>query len=288
MTTPTTHTDLINQAVVTAVTSAVSVRSADVSSRISALVISDNDSYRAGDLLLVEIRQARKMAEEIFAEKIRTPILEPARKALDGLYALERELTKTPFDAFEKSLKAKMADWQDRERRRINDEQLARRREELRIAKEAEEARRIADEAEHQAALSRQAAEFEAQRAKTKAQREEALKKAKVAEETRLAAEKNRVEAQAAAYRAEEARQAAITAEAQKTVKGVGSKVIVKRVPVVTDMAAFLKAVIAGAVPEICVMVNEDVLMEYWKQDAGIVSSWPGVKVEERVSVGGR
>ena len=210
--------------------------------------------------MLVAIRQARKTAEEIFAEKIRVPILEPTRKALDGLYALERELTKTPFDAAEKTVKAKMAAWQDGERRRIASEQEAARREELRKQREADAATARAAEA--------------AASARTIEQR-------RAAEEAARAAEQRRQEA-------ETARQAAIEAERQRTVKGVGSKVTVVRKPVVTDMLAFLKAVVAGTVPLIAVQVNEDVVDAYWRDDAGLVSAWPGVTIEESTKIGGR
>src|SRR5580658_8675218 len=96
---------LINQSVVTAVRASVSTRTADVSARISSLSIATNDDYLSADVLLVEIRQARKLAESIFADKIRSPILAPMRKALARLYALESELSQEPFDAAEKAVK---------------------------------------------------------------------------------------------------------------------------------------------------------------------------------------
>ena len=255
-----TNQNIVDASVVTAVQTAVGRQTDRVNGAIRSLTIASNDDYRRADLLLVEIRQARKTAEEIFAEKIRVPILEPTRKALDGLYALERELTKTPFETAEKGVKAKMAAWQDAERKRIAAEQEAARREEMRRQREAEQAASQAEQA------ARAARTIEQRRAA-----EEALKEA----------ERRRQEAEAA-------RQAAIEAERQKTVKGVGSKVTVVRKPVVTDMMAFLKAVVAGTVPLIAVQVNEDVVDAYWRDDAGLVSAWPGVTIEESVKIGGR
>jgi septal ring factor EnvC (AmiA/AmiB activator) len=288
MANPASTRPIVDQSVVTAVTAAVSTRTATVSARISSLTIGNDGDYRTADFLLVELRHARKLAEEIFAEKIRTPILEPTRKALDGLYTLERELTKAPFDAIEKTLKAKMAAWQEAERYRIEQERLTRRREELRLLHEAEEARRKIEETERAALEAKRAADMAAERARTKEQREAAERQAQQARSIAEQVGTARTIEQRISAEAAQARLDAIEAESQKVVKGVGSRVTVKRVPVVTGMRVFLEAILAGKVPEICIEVNEEVLAEYWGQDAGIVSSWPGVTVEEITTVGGR
>lgn len=157
------------------------------------LRIVTEDDYTDASILLSYIRSARKLAVEVFAEKIRTPILEPLRKSLDGLYKLERELTKRPFDAAEKAVKAKMAAFNQK---RID--------------------------------------------------------------------------------------------SGEELVKAEGSKSGVKRTPVVTDWTKFLAAILAGDVPEGVVMVNEEVMEAYWKVDAGLVSAWPGVTIQETAKVGGQ
>lgn len=164
-----------------------------IAERISELVIRTSEDYEEASGLLTYIRAARKHAEEVFAEKIRNPIIVPARKTLDGLYALERELTKKPWDNAETFVKAKMA-----------------------------------------------------------------------------AFNQKRLDA------------------GQEIAKAEGSKSGIKRTPIVTDWTKFLTAILAGEVPEGVVQVNEEVMEAYWKVDAGLVSAWPGVSIQEVAKVGGR
>ena len=56
---------IVDQSVVTAVTAAVSTRTATVSARISSLTIGNDGDYRTADFLLVELRHARKLAETV-------------------------------------------------------------------------------------------------------------------------------------------------------------------------------------------------------------------------------
>jgi ribonuclease D len=153
-----------------------------------------------------------------------------------------------------------MARWQAEEARKREEERQRALAEERRIARAAEDARL--------------AAERQASEAKTKTQRVEA-------ERLRQIAEAQEVDRQ----RAEDARK---TAEGAKAVKGVGSRVTTVTYAEVTDLTAFLKAVVEGKVPEICVQVNESVLKTYWEDDAGLVSAWPGIEVRKQTRVGGR
>lgn len=233
---------------------ALSPKTAAVLIEISTLTVASNEDYADADLLLARVRQARKLV----ADKTE-PIISPIYQGLQALYAFRRELDK-PLENAEKAVKAKMAGWQESERRRIEAERDAARREELRKQREAAEAQRLAEEA--------------ARNARTQKQREEAAQAA--ANAARIAEE------------AASATQVAIEASREKVVTGVASKVTVIKRPVVTDMTRFIAAVVAGEVPEICLMVNEEVMEEYWKQDRGLVSVWPGVSVEEVTRVGGK
>jgi hypothetical protein len=255
-----TPTPTLDTSVEVAIRNEVSVQADGLTFAISSLTIDNSDDYLIADELFGQIREARKRAEEIFAEKIRTPIIEPTRKALDALYRLERELTKLPFEAPEKLVKSKMADWQRQERERIEHEREVARQEEMRKQRAAFEAQ--------------QAALLAAQNARTAAQRQEAQKAAAVAAKR--------------AEEAEVAKHAAVEASREQVSKGTGSRVTVKRIPVVTDWVAFLKGVLDGTVPLDAVQLNPDVVGSLWRTDAGLVSAWPGVTVKEEVSVGGR
>lgn len=77
-------------------------------------------------------------------------------------------------------------------------------------------------------------------------------------------------------------------ASGEERTSGAGSKTTVKKVVRVKDLTAFIGGVAAGTIPEICLEINQQVLNAYFEDDRGLVSVWPGVVIEDQVSVGGR
>ncbi len=260
-------TNLVSPTAVATMNDRISTRTSAIVTSISTLTITDAVDYADADLLLVRIRQSKKLAEQIFDEEVGTPILEPMRLALNSLYALRKKMTETPFEAAERTVKGKMAEWQKGQDAIRAEERRVAREEEIRRERAAEEQRRQTAEAERVAA-----------QAKGAQARKEAEAVAARLRETQAAAEED----------AKRAKELAIAAEKARPVVGVGSRVTRKKQPVVVDMEAFIKGVVEGEVPAICLMVNEEVMEEYWKGDRGLVSAWPGVVIEEKVSVGGR
>lgn len=241
------------------VSRAVSLTTSPIVAEITALTIVTTTDYHSADLLLVRIRQAKKIAEAIFAEKL-GDVLESTRNALNGLYAVRREVTEAPFENAEKVIKGKMAEWQAVERKK---QDLAR------AAAQEEERRK-----EREARKQQEEAERAARSARSEKQREEAKALAERAE--------------AARWEMEEAKEVAKAAEKVKIVTGVGSRVTVTKKAVVTDMTKFVRAVVEGEVPEICLEVNAEVLKQYFENDRGLVSCWPGVELVDVTKVGGR
>jgi len=242
-----------------AVRQSVNAKTATVVDEITALTITDRTTYGDADLLLGRIRQAKRQATEIFEEKL-GGILKRTYDNLQELYVLRKELTETPFANAEAAVKSKMSEWQEQDRRRIEQERQAALAEERRQQAEADRLKRVAD----QAAAS-------ARSASAKRHAEEQAEQARQKQEA-----------------ADRAREAAIQAEAAKPVTGSFSRTTVKKVPMVTDLGAFLDAIHAGTIPIILVQVNEEVMKEYWKQDRGLVSAWPGVEIVDQTTVGGR
>jgi hypothetical protein len=216
------------------------------------IIVSDQASYLAADAVLYKIRSARAVVEARMNAELTDPIIKPARAALDALYALRQRLTDklwTPLEQAERLVKGKMARWQAEEKRREAEAAEERRREANRLAQEADLAKR------------------QAEQAKTETARQRSLEEAR------------RLTEQAAEVR---------SVKAGGPLKAAGSKITFRKVWRVTDMTALIAAVVAGEVPEIVLMVNADVMEEYWKQDRAVVSGWAGVSIQEETSVSGR
>lgn len=93
-----------------------------------AVTITSPDSYQAADIVLVKIRTARKNVSAIIEEKV-GQIIKPIRKGLDQLYAVQRELTRDldgPLEQAEKTVKARMANWQLDEQKKRFEAEMAR------------------------------------------------------------------------------------------------------------------------------------------------------------------
>jgi hypothetical protein len=177
------------------------------------------------------------------------PIKKPLNELKNGVMMLEHFLD-DPLDNLQKTVAGRMAVWQT-------------------------EQKRIREEAERK-------------------QREERARLARIEEEARLKLQqekdaKRREELERQAQEAKAARKdLKVTSPVPAQAKAIGSRVTTIRTWEVNDLEKFVAGVIKGEIPAITLAVNEDVMEAYWKQDAGVVSSWPGVKVKEETKVSGR
>ena len=229
----------------------------------NAIVITDQTSYTAADLVLFKIRSARKTVAALIEDRVDS-IIKPIRTGLDKLYEARRALIAdldTPLETAEKTAKRKMAAFQDEERRRAEEVARKKREEEARLERERQDAVRRQQEAEARAAQLKGAA---------------GRKAAAEAEEAR----------QRQAQIEQERQQAA--APVAVSIRGAGSRVTLVRTWEITDMSLFIAGVLSGEIPETVLQVNEAVMNEYWKADRGVVLSWSGVGMKEETRVGGR
>lgn len=217
-----------------------------------ALSVIDNNTYHTADRGLFDIRANRKLIADLIEQKV-DPIIKPIRAGLDKLYEGRRtvlaELDKPLADA-EGSVKAKMADYQAKQRE---------------AARQAE-AKRLRDAAE----LERQA--------------RAALEVAK----TSTSVGEVRAALETASQAHAQARSVRSAPPPPAPVKGAASKTVVTKKWVVKDLSALIKAVAAGTVPEMVLTVDEDVMDAYWSEDRLTMVSWPGVDVVEQTTVTGR
>ena len=231
----------------------------------NAIVITDQTSYTAADLVLFKIRSARKTVAALIEDRVDS-IIKPIRTGLDKLYEARRALIAdldTPLETAEKTAKRKMAAFQDEERRRAEETARKKREEEARLERERQDAVRAQREAEELAAISN------------------SIRDRQIAN---LAAE----EARQRQARIEQERQQVSAAPVAVPVRGAGSRVTLIKTWEITDMSLFIAGVLSGEIPETVLQVNEAVMDAYWKADRGVVLSWSGVGLKEGTRVGGR
>lgn len=82
--------------------------------QLDGLEVIDEPSYLVADELVGEIRKRRRGWEPIW-NAIQERVIKPARESLDGIYSINREVDGA-LEKAEKSLKAKMATFKDKER----------------------------------------------------------------------------------------------------------------------------------------------------------------------------
>lgn len=231
----------------------------------NAIVITDQTSYTAADLVLFKIRSARKTVAALIEDRVDS-IIKPIRTGLDKLYEARRALIAdldTPLETAEKTAKRKMAQFQDEERRRAEETARKKREEEARLERERQDAVRAQREAEELAAISN------------------SIRDRQIAN---LAAE----EARQRQARIEQERQQVSAAPIAAPVRGAGSRVTLVRTWEITDMSMFIAGVLSGEIPETVLQVDKKVMDAYWDTDRGVVLSWSGVGMKEETRVGGR
>ena len=230
----------------------------------NAIVITDQASYTAADLVLFKIRSARKTVAALIEDRVDS-IIKPIRTGLDKLYEARRALIAdldTPLETAEKTAKRKMAAFQDEERRRAEETARKKREEEARLERERQDAVRRQQEAEERAAQLKGAAGRRAA-----AEAEEARQR-----QAQIEQERQQVSATPVAV----------------PIRGAGSRVTLVKTWEITDMSLFIAGVLSGEIPETVLQVSEVVMNEYWKADRGVVLSWSGVGLKEETRVGGR
>jgi hypothetical protein len=217
-----------------------------------AVIITDAVTYHDADAVLFSIRSAKKQVEAEIEKEVNEPLITPLYNVLEKLYEKRRKwmaVVHTPLEQAERVVKGKMAAWQAEERRK-KDAQIA-------------EQQRQARELQRQADLAKQQAE----QAKT-----ESARRLLRSEATLLEMQKEALQSQPIA---------------SASVKGAGSKVVVKKRWRVNDMRAFIEAVVDGQIPEICLQLNEEVMETYFQADRALFSMWP-VEIYDETTVAGR
>jgi hypothetical protein len=106
--------------------------------QLDSLEVVDEGSYLLADQLLGKIRNARKTWGLIW-DRIQEKVVKPQREALDGVYAINREVD-GPLERGERLLKAAMTDYKNEERERIARETAERERKALQLQQEIEAA----------------------------------------------------------------------------------------------------------------------------------------------------
>lgn len=87
--------------------------------QLSGMTITTAEEYLAADQLLGRVRNARKQWGSIW-QQFYTRVVQPQKQALDGMYAINREIEK-PLEDGEKKLKGLMADYKTEERRLLEE-----------------------------------------------------------------------------------------------------------------------------------------------------------------------
>lgn len=180
--------------------------------RAQAIEIADDDGYRAAGGFLLRIKELRSHVAELW-----NPVIKKAHEAHRAALESKAKLD-APLDQAERTIKPKLAAYDEEQRRRAEEARRVAEAEARRVADEirrkaeaeAAEIRRKAEEARAEAERLRRKAEAEAAEAQRKA--EEARRRAE--EEDRKRSAKARAEAEAARCKAEaEAAQARAKAE---------------------------------------------------------------------------
>lgn len=244
----------------------------------SIIKIDSPEGFLAMDAKLAAIRNVRaqwKLALEPIAGPLNRAIqkqkeaLAEAKKAALGVTQLDEEIS-SKLDALEQRAKQLMADYKINERRQLEEE-------EARVAREAQALRDEARRREVQAA----AAKTPQLKARLEQQRAELENRADQVEEKK---------------------------ETLTPVKGASSVTRTQQKPIITDPIKFLQAVkvyepVGGVYafghpplmttnrkgePAPLVEIVSARLTELWREQPGVVESWPGVKIVDDITIANR
>ena len=252
--------------------------------RASTLTVSTAAEVVSADALLYQIRAERKAVAQQIEEQV-GGVIRPIREGLDKLYAIRRGIEATldkPLAEAEKQVKTAMADYRAAELRQIEKDKEEKRAADMRLAMQEEQSRqeqaRLAREAEQARAAVEQAAGTDDAVARLRAKA--AAIRAQSASE--LA---GRNAAQAAEQRAE-----IKAAPVSAPVKVAGSKTVVTKKWKVADLEKVVRAVAAGKLPALVVMVDKEYVDKQFKEDRAVVDGWAeyGIVLYDEVTVAGR
>jgi hypothetical protein len=212
-------------------------------------VLTTKDEYDAADAVLGAVKKARKWwKERMYGTKATPGPIPSIKSGLDMLYALNNEVD-DPLEEMEKTIKAKMVDYNVRDRRKLMEQEA----ELLRQRQEAERAL--------EAAAAKEAA------AKTP------LQKAKAAAEVETA-EAKYVET--------------LDSPLEQLGQADNSSVRVPKKPTVSDVLAFCRGIADGEIPVECIELKQGYLNKLYRDDAETVTAFPGVTIIDDIQIIGR
>lgn len=226
---------------------------------VTELTVTDAGSYAYADSLLGRVLSAKKTWAGIWG-RIQEKTIKPIRSGLEGLYEMDREVSK-PLVALETSVKKTMGDYKREEARQLQEAERARQAELARLQEEANER----------------------------------IRQAQLAATPQM---KGRLTAAAARLQNEAA--AVAVQEAPEAVQGEHSGTRTVPAWRIVNLDAFLAAVggyherdmtslpTANTPPPECVIINTVYINKLFKTSPEVVASWPGVEVFDDQKIVGR